>query len=728
MARLSWTTLLLLLGIVGVSISIDTPQQFAQGIGEREFVYIIVGGQDGVTPDIFRSRGGISLSASEEDPSRQDTSYSYDGPGRYFNWFPISTRLNTTIFMQTVPRWRGWHIFRLRPSMNMVPVGTAMYGYTHYALGGVTWSQVHSVAWLSGSEDAMPQDFGWRPNPDYNPAWENFGLGVGQPLLSIRSPLQGNETRRDRAVRFMDYLVGEENEALTAEMRRTLDNLLGWSARRRFPLFQAGEPPSLVSSVIGRVDWRSSDIPAWLQRALATGLPDLALCREAIRALHMIVEGSSGGSIKFFMKREDKEACNQLADYAQKNQAGDASVDGQLATFTDLDDLMMVNGPQIKVCQNDAMNEPCVDLAARRGECVVVPDDYIGEVTSLKPNIAAGRCQVYLRPDCTYDLFEVQGGNLIDLHKSESHYEYNDLPRSFRCGPEVYLPTGPWEWNEKLRRQHCDRIDRLEFYLKIGSGTWDSLYAAFSASPETHRIADAVRDNFEMWQNIDLLRFFGEQTPELTKVTDLHLLGLVSSWNYAFGSEVFELKGIQLRAHCANSTFKVRFQKHKTMAEKLHIGNRFYTSQRNRYYDLWQDTISPEDWKASPPCSHFSELEVTLEISNEYYADSQNDIYVNIGKAHTRIMSRPKHREVKTVDIDLQKAFGQKIVALGDLNELTIENRGGSDDVYPKDITVRAICSSGSQKSVYHYKTIDQWIQGGKKWHLPLSPEVWDEY
>ncbi|PHH80294.1 hypothetical protein CDD80_2135 [Ophiocordyceps camponoti-rufipedis] len=656
MARLSWATALLLLGIVRFVVSANEPKlEFTQGMGNNDFVYVVWRGAYGTRPEMFRRRGGISFLDGPEDTSL-DRSYTFDGPLSFRNWFHVSTDLANTISSLTSPEETGWHVYRISPSMNMVPIDDPPYGYTHQALGGIMWTQVHSVLWVTGYEATIAENAPWRNNPDYDPRWSRFGLGLPQPLLSFQSPLRGGESRRDRALRFMDFLVGEENEALAPDLRRTLDNLFDWTARRRFPLFRPGGDEELCRTVV-----------------------------RLIRALGgAVAAGVARGST---MKRENEQSCDALADFAQKNQSIETGTEKQMATFTGLDDLMIVNEPHIKICKDNDLKGPCVDVPVPRGKCVAIPEDMMGEVSSLRPNAAAGRCHVY---------------------------------------------RGPWEWSTKMQRQHCHRIDSLEFWLKLARGTLDSLHVSFKDCPEpgeTHELTDTRRRNFGMWHKIDLQKFFGEPTPELSRVTELYLWGLVSRTNYVFGSTDFKLGGIQLSAHCADSNFTVRWQEHKTMDQTLHVGDEFYTASRNKLYNLWQNSISPQEWKGNPPCSHFSQMSVTLEIGNLVWAGSVNDIYVNIGKASTWIIGDPKRKDVRTVEIDLQEAFEKKLVALDDLKELRIQNWGGGDDVHVQNIVVRATCAGGSKKSVYYDKKIEEWIGGrGGEWHLALPPEVWIEY
>ncbi|KAF4583215.1 Heat-labile enterotoxin IIA, A chain [Ophiocordyceps camponoti-floridani] len=721
MARLSWTTVLMMLGFFGIAMSADEPRklEFTPGMGEKGFVYVIWPGSYGTTPEMFRQRGGITFLEGPEDTSL-DQSYTMDGSLSFRNWFHVSTDLPGIMSEVTDSDEEGWHVYRIRPSMNMVPMEHPHNSYTHLALGGVLWSQVHSAIWVSRREITIGEDAPWRDNPDYDRNWENFGLGLAQPLLSVQSPLRENESHRDRALAFMDFLVEEENGVLTFELRNMLRSLFGWSDVRRFPFLRPGGATPLRTAILESFDWGRINLPRELQRDLATGLPDEELCRSVIRVLRdlgtAVVLGLAQGSM---MRRDNQEGCNALADFAQKNQSLDASTDVRIETFTGLD-------PHVKICKTRGLKEPCVDVPVPRGKCVAIPKDMMGEVSSLRPNAAVGQCQVYRRSDCIDKFITAKSNFQISKHEARENTQ------SFRCGPDVFLPKSPWEWNVGMQSQHCHRIDSLKFGWKLGSGTWDDLHVSFKECPmpgETNEISDTMSTNWEKWLNINLEQLFGEPRPKLTDVRDVYLMGKAGFWTRTFGSHDFRLKGIQLLASCADSNFTVKWQKHQTINEKLHVGNRLRLASPTTIYPLWNDSISPQDWKGSPPCSHISQLQVTLEIGDEHWAGSVNDIYVNVGKGSFWIMSRPDHKVVRTVGIDLQEAFEKNLVALDELKELSIENRGGGDQVHVQGIIVRATCAGHSQKSLYYDKMVKDWIKGWRgQWHLPLPPDVWIEY
>ncbi|PHH80872.1 hypothetical protein CDD80_6431 [Ophiocordyceps camponoti-rufipedis] len=273
MARSSWTALALVLAsqlaLLTRTILAAPPEHgrpvFNHSMAAPSFVYCLVPGQFGVTPEMFRARGGIQL--------LPDSIYT-----------PISTNPRRTI-RGLYRHPLGWRLYRIAASPNMIPRGGGeSHGYSHSAVGGIPWTQVQAVTYFAEGTNYLP-DLTWVANAEYDARWEGFGLGSHQPLLSVHPYVPEDRDMRAFAMAFMDSLVGEENSGLEAERRALLDELLGWTLRREFPVFVPGEAPSQPSTILGRVDWRRVRIPAELQQLLATGLANAATCAAAMLAL-----------------------------------------------------------------------------------------------------------------------------------------------------------------------------------------------------------------------------------------------------------------------------------------------------------------------------------------------------------------------------------------------------------------------------------------------------------
>lgn len=229
MARSSWTALALVLASQLVLLTrtiLAGPPDHARPVFNHtmeapSFVYCLVPGQFGVTPEMFRARGGIQLLS-----------------GSILT--PISTNPGRTI--GGLYRHRlGWRLYRIAASPNMIPRGgVTSHGYSHSAVGGIVWTQVQAVAYFEEGTQHI-EGLTWVANPDYNGQWEGYGLGSEQPLLPLHPWVHEDASMRAFAVAFMDSLVGEANSGLGAERRALLDELLGWTSRREFPLFVPGQ-------------------------------------------------------------------------------------------------------------------------------------------------------------------------------------------------------------------------------------------------------------------------------------------------------------------------------------------------------------------------------------------------------------------------------------------------------------------------------------------------------
>ncbi|PHH72285.1 hypothetical protein CDD80_4636 [Ophiocordyceps camponoti-rufipedis] len=257
-----------------------------------------------------------------------------------------------------------------------------------------------------------------------------------------------------------------------------------------------------------------------------------------------------------------------------------------------------------------------------------------------------------------------------------------------------------WEWGPSARETLCDRIDSLEVHMRIGDhlfdGTFDTLWVGFDGANTLHKMVKSPDAGFQGWTTIPLGPVFQD--------------------------------GLKLRANCFNSPLRVHYNDYSSINANLRVGGKYDIAGYGQMYHLWNDTIDPNKWTASPPCSHVTQLTVTLEIEGRDWAGTYNSLYAIIGKEYTLIHREATRREVYTVDIHLYRAFGEKIVNIDELKELAILSQGSHDQVFPKSINVRAICAGHGRKTMNVERDIKKWMAAGERWTLSLAPEEWNEF
>ncbi|KAF4585378.1 Heat-labile enterotoxin, A chain [Ophiocordyceps camponoti-floridani] len=334
--------------------------------------------------------------------------------------------------------------------------------------------------------------------------------------------------------------------------------------------------------------------------------------------------------------------------------------------------------------------------------------------------------------NCRGSSFSAAAAHIVDLFNTPSLHIFNDRAASFRCEPEPIPPVDIWEWSPSVRETLCDRIDGLEVYIRIGDksfeGTLDTLWVGFDGSNVVQKVAISPSAGFEGWTTILLGPFFEDHAPELERLGGLRLYGTAAWTSYVFGADEFKLSGLKLRANCFNSPIRVHYTDYSSINAGLKVGGLFGLTNKTLMYPLWNESLNPKNWTASPPCSHITQLTVTLEIEDKEWAGTYNSLYALIGNEKALIHHKATRKEVYTIDINLRRAFDQKIVKVDDLKELAILNDGTHDQVLPKSVNVRAICAGRRRTNMNVESEIKKWIPCGKNWTLSLAPREWNEF
>ncbi|PFH62182.1 hypothetical protein XA68_14723 [Ophiocordyceps unilateralis] len=711
------------------------PPRFRYSMETAEFVYILIPGVLDVTPAMFRHRGGIFM--ADDMTFDHDEAYGYDNMGDHYAYTPVSTSIDETISGLYMSR-RGWWLYRITASLNMMPRYTNGRGYSHAALGGVPWTMVHSFTVFLGNE--QPRAFVWQDNADYDPRWEAFGLSGPQPLLSGRGVPEGT-TLRELAVSFMNGLTGPQNQLFNDSSLQTLRELFDWDVQaepnRNFPLLRRFQPMSLVSASLAHLNWNQvTTIPPRLRLVLAGGLPTRSQCALALGAPGL---GPSG----FKRKRSEEESCQKLATLVQdkyglamvvQDKYGLATEDGERNTTRRLprpEDMVKVDAAIVLMCKNDNFNPPCIKFETPPGECVPVPDEYLETVSAVLPNKTAGSCHIYTGLDCTGTTIEIQHSVPLSLW-DEPLKPFNDQIGSIRCDG-AYQPAEAverWEWSPETMKEHCSHFDQLRLHFNLssdrGSGTYDKLWLAFPGAPNMHPIVDGPPAGFEEWQTINLQEVFMSSRVEVAGLKSIGIAGTASFPTALFAMDEFTIAGIKLSARCAGSGIMVDNNKYLSLEKSLKVGDRFGEAQKGATYALWEGGIGPEDWVAKPPCSHFEQLSLTLEVADESWAGTSNDLHALVGSGKFHLASHPSRREVFSIDMNLEEAFGSKVVKVGQISSLAIRSEGGHDQALLHSVTMRAICA-GRGKSVMVETEVDKWIADGTQWSHQLEPEMWTE-
>ncbi|RDA89768.1 hypothetical protein CP533_3567 [Ophiocordyceps camponoti-saundersi (nom. inval.)] len=719
------------------------PPTFVQAMERPEFVYVIVDGESGFTPVTFRTRGGILVEEEGFDTFVVDMAYGYETAESSVEESAYErVSRNVTDSMNTIyPSARGWWVYRIAASPNMVPTVFSYHSYSHMALGGIQWTQVHSFTVITEPYWESPDTLDWTDNEEYDPRWEQFGLNGRQPLLTGWA--HATFTRRQLAVAFMNHLTSPQNTLLNEQQRQTLRELLDWNAEaepnRDFPLLRRGSVASLTSLTLSQIDWDLVPIPPVLRLLLSGGLASLNSCVTAIRAfLH-----DQGSSPK---RRRSEEDCERLAEISKdKFSVNVAYIEkpvgrGFCKSYhcaergAKLAQALQKKKFKVQMCENEDLKPACVDVEAPSGEC---------------ESLSRGG-------DCNGGTFELDPQEkTASLGGSGPLFPFNKKISSLRCqeAAEATAKHTPdvWTWSGEAQKSVCSEFDKLDVFFSLSpefqAGTTDKLHLGFSNAVNMHTIKDSPSAGFFDWQTIDLQHVFGAPTVKVSSIRTLQLAATASWLSGLMGADEWKLAGefdimvcffhphskpstpgIRLHGRCAGSGILVSNEKFASFSppKPLFVGDVFRRVRARTKCVVWEEFINLDDWVASPPCSHFSHLSTTLEMADEEYAGTTNDLYAVVNETKFRIFSSPKEREVRTIPIDLEQAYGSKTVKVEDVNRIGIVPlHGHHNKCLPKSLTLRAICAGKNGKSLEIERDIGRWLADGDRWSLDVHPDMW---
>lgn len=293
----------------------------------------------------------------------------------------------------------------------------------------------------------------------------------------------------------------------------------------------------------------------------------------------------------------------------------------------------------------------------------------------------------------------------------------------------VYPPSpsqaAHWEWSEATRERMCLRFDRLLLYFEVSSDSWAGTKSTVSmefpgASIESHVIKGAPEPSFHEWQEINMVKVFGARSIAFNSIKQLALISSPGPKVSKYGPDSWKISrmssklpylvflfslfreadfdaGIILRAQCENSSLWLENGKFASFNKALNPWSGIT-------HVAWKDSTSLGDWIARPLCSHLKLLQVTIKISNSFFAGTDNDLFLLVGVGRFPLAHHPSRNEVYTAYVNLLQAFGSYTVAIQEISRITILSLGGKDKVLPegtfgKESPVSADRPRGTTKS-----------------------------
>ncbi|XP_044715135.1 Heat-labile enterotoxin, A chain [Hirsutella rhossiliensis] len=346
--------------------------------------------------------------------------------------------------------------------------------------------------------------------------------------------------------------------------------------------------------------------------------------------------------------------------------------------------------PAVHLCENDTFNPPCTTVKSSAGQCVSVPTSLKGKVSSVRPNEAAGTCRFYNKPGCK----DGEGGHFdvsypgADVSKGEwpRPEDFNDKIASFRCDAAKESNTPEqWEWSPKSQPQLCSHFDHLNLGFQLsdssGAGTWDTIKLDFpNAASKKHVIANGPAAGFHEWQPINMQNVFGSDLVEVRRMSKIRLATEINQAVLDFKeADEWSLIGLKLTARCAKSGIWVDMDKFASMNRLMQA--KPTDSGRYRYHrdwEVWADDIKSEDWVPRPPCSHFQQMDVRVEMADESWAGTNNDLYIYAGNGRFQIAHQPSRRQSYISNVNLEVAYRSSAVPVADIKRISIKSEGGS--------------------------------------------------
>ncbi|KZZ89353.1 subtilisin-like serine protease precursor [Moelleriella libera RCEF 2490] len=293
----------------------------------------------------------------------------------------------------------------------------------------------------------------------------------------------------------------------------------------------------------------------------------------------------------------------------------------------------------------------------------------------------------------------------------------------------VYPPSpsqaAHWEWSEATRERMCLRFDRLLLYFEVSSDSWAGTKSTVSmefpgASIESHVIKGAPEPSFHEWQEINLVKVFGARSIAFNSIKQLALISSPEPKVSKYGPDSWKISRIILRAQCENSSLWLENGKFASFNKALNPWSGIT-------HVAWKDSTSLGDWIARPFCSHLKLLQVTIKISNSFFAGTDNDLFLLVGVGRFPLAHHPSRNEVYTAYVNLLQAFGSYTVAIQEISRIAILSLGGKDKVLPEEVIIHASCDGPENTPLEITRLTETWIADGESWEIRITSDEWEK-
>ncbi|PFH55641.1 putative enterotoxin [Ophiocordyceps unilateralis] len=414
-----------------------------------------------------------------------------------------------------------------------------------FALGGVYWGQIRRYTRAPVTEGAHVQESDWILNPEYDAQLYERSEHVANTRVSVDFPSELIDGQADSGDEEID------SESDDSQDRRPLYNTAvhfvddhAYELVGSFPLqfaeyplvnLDVPGPPHPQGTAVAEYPLVNFDDPEapQPQGSAVVGVEELVN-----RELRMYTELDSEQMNTFFpessspgnwkVERRSSKAgrtndCCKLVSRIRKMKATKTHKKTHKDYY------------RVKMCVSDTFHPSCTSIrAGRDGKCFNLPAELKNNVSSLRPQSAAGTCTFYQIPDCGGLSFNASWPGM-SLYRRDDLGLFNDQVQSLRCdGVKVCgrgMPDVPW-----CRRSHkfCDFVDELKVKFELGdedsssSGTWDTIMLSLSTarSSTVIQLAKEPSAGFSIDKDIDLFETFKSEKIALADINNLGLLDL----------------------------------------------------------------------------------------------------------------------------------------------------------------------------------------------------------
>ncbi|OAA60746.1 protein-tyrosine phosphatase [Cordyceps fumosorosea ARSEF 2679] len=315
----------------------------------------------------------------------------------------------------------------------------------------------------------------------------------------------------------------------------------------------------------------------------------------------------------------------------------------------------------------------------------------------------------------------------------------------------------------------CQKIKNImlgvAFSDSYSSGTYDDIGATLEG-PAGQAVLHVKSEPYlgdHIWVTVDMQKSYGKDEIDIGGINNITLnaqgiaawgtrndewkIQGTSSIHHRFPSDtgrltLFRATDIQLRAECADPTFKAR--------EDKYVGlNAWYGHPGGWNYGLEKVAVAgfpvvPSDWAFSPPCAVIEELSYEFKLDNWYSGGTWDALSFTIGASKKIDLGEQlSYGTTKARTMDLKDAFGSAEVDIRNLTNIRIYDeygtRGGGDqgriaDPNPSSIqgiTFAATCANMNKKmAMKRWQAVDDWygyVQDSWAWQGNVYPQDWLE-